>query len=467
MRVWLDWYGDTGSAFRADVERGLTRAGIDVGPREGGGYGVLLLGNCDTGAIQRVRELSRDGIDRLLVIAPTAAGIQRGGAFRLRAAGASDIVTWGGEDEPEQVIAARLKRWTEIDDILRSPLVQDNLIGRSKAWISVLRPIIEVAVFTDSSVLILGESGTGKELIARLIHTIDRRSEKKELVILDCTTVVPELSGSEFFGHERGAFTGAVGPREGAFALAHDGTLFLDEVGELPLTLQAQLLRVVQERTYKKVGGNTWHHANFRLITATNRDLSRDVDEGSFRRDFFHRIAAFTCRIPPLAQRPEDILPLVEHFMAEIRSDGRKTPLDEPVREYILSRPYPGNVRELRQLIFRICKRHVGVGSVTVGDLPEDEIARVSHADEPAFWPDEAFERSINRALLLGIDLKEIGRNAADTAIRVALLQEDNNLQRAAKMLGVTDRALQMRRAGRRAADQGRSDRDAGGDEVI
>src|SRR6185295_226461 len=150
----------------------------------------------------------------------------------------------------------------------------------------------------------------GKELLARVIHALDPRPDKGELVVLDCTTIVPELSGSEFFGHERGAYTGAVGPRDGAFALAHGGTLFLDEIGELPLALQAQLLRVVQEGTYKRVGGNAWHKASFRLVCATNRDLKEEVARGRFRGDLYHRLATNASRLPPLRDRVEDILVL-------------------------------------------------------------------------------------------------------------------------------------------------------------
>src|SRR5262249_51814424 len=147
------------------------------------------------------------------------------------------------------------------------------LIGDSPAWRRLVRRIVEVARFTDAAVLITGETGTGKELVARLVHALDPRTTKRKLVLLDCTTIVPPLSGGAFFGHERGASTGATPTRDGAFALADGGTLFLDEVGELPLALQAELLRVVQEGTYKRVGSNEWRETQFRLVCATNREL--------------------------------------------------------------------------------------------------------------------------------------------------------------------------------------------------
>ncbi len=138
--------------------------------------------------------------------------------------------------------------------------------------------MVEIARFTDAAVLITGESGTGKERMAQLIHELDPRPKKGRLVVLDCSTVVPSLSGSEFFGHEKGAFTGASAPRSGAFELADGGTLFLDEVGELAVPLQAELLRVIQEGTFKRVGSNTWRRSAFRLVCATNRDLAAARD---------------------------------------------------------------------------------------------------------------------------------------------------------------------------------------------
>jgi transcriptional regulator with GAF, ATPase, and Fis domain len=158
--------------------------------------------------------------------------------------------------------------------------------------------------------------------------------------------VVPELSGSEFFGHERGAFTGASNSRVGALANADGGTLLLDELGELPLRLQAELLRAVQERSFKKVGGNAWERSQYRLICATHRDLERERAAGSFRTDFYFRIANVVCRLPSLEERREDILPLAHHFM-RLQRPGWEPRLDCAVAQVIARRAYPGNVREL------------------------------------------------------------------------------------------------------------------------
>ena len=311
-----------------------------------------------------------------------------------------------------------------------------------------MRHVVEIAMFGDASVLILGESGTGKEEVARLIHELDPNPEKGRLVTLDCATVVPELSGSEFFGHERGAFTGAISGRDGALALADKGTLFLDEVGELPLTLQAQLLRAVQEHAYKRLGGNTWQRAEFRLVCATNRDLEDDMLSGRFRRDFFHRIASNTCRLPPLRDRQDDIVGLSMHFLQQLRP-GDALELDDVVRDYLFRRAYPGNVRELRHLMIRLAQRHAGHGPVTAGAIPPDERPASDAREAREDWRDRLLPTVVRRALATGAGLKEIGQATTETAIRLAIADEDGNLQRAARRLGVTDRALQLRRARR------------------
>jgi transcriptional regulator with GAF, ATPase, and Fis domain len=401
----------------------------------------------DPELVNLVASCSEEKQRRVLVIANRKASLIGAIPWKLLQAGASDVCAWDSMQQPAECIRARLRRWQEIDELIDSPLVRENLVGRSKAWLSVVRQVVEVARFTDASVLIMGESGTGKELVARLIHTLDSRADKRELVVLDCTTVVPELSGSEFFGHERGAFTHAVTARDGAFALAENGTLFLDEVGELPLTLQAELLRMVQERTYKRVGGNSWKKVDFRLVCATNRNLQEEKERGVFRLDFYHRIASWICKLPPLNERREDILPLAHYFLNQVGSETME--LDSAVRDYLMLRNYPGNIRDLRQIVTRMAKRHVGRGPITVGDIPEDEnpfAAEMAGGE----WKNSGFESGIRRALSLGASLKEIGQSATDIAVRIALEDAKGNLQNAAQRLGVTDRALQMRRATQR-----------------
>jgi transcriptional regulator with GAF, ATPase, and Fis domain len=397
--------------------------------------------------VDEVTRLARGGRACVFAVAVSEARLRNDELWQLLRCGASDAFCWQRVGRPMAHLAERLRRWTRIAELLELPVVRRELIGRSARWLSCLRQLVEIATFGDGPILLLGESGTGKELLSRLVHTLDQRPGKGELVVLDCTTVVPELSGSEFFGHERGAFTGAVAARDGAFALADRGTLFLDEVGELPLTLQAQLLRVIQEGTYKRVGSNTWQRTNLRLIYATHRDLRQDVASGRFRHDFYHRIASRICHVPPLRDRRDDILPLARHFLESAQPKGGACDFDPVVGALLTGRDYPGNVRELRQLVARMSDRHVGPGPITAGDVPEDERPASSMV---VVQPAEAgFDHAVSQALDQGVGLREIGRVATETAIRLALEGSDGNLQRAAKRLGVTDRALQLRRAQR------------------
>jgi transcriptional regulator with GAF, ATPase, and Fis domain len=399
-----------------------------------------------------LRNVSRAGRERILVLVDSM-GAQNGvSGWALLQAGASDVLTWSDPAELAQQVRARFKRWLTVDQLLETPLVANSVVGKSPAWRAILRDIVEIARFSDAPALILGESGTGKELIARLLHTLDTRTHKRDLVVLDCSTIMPELSGSEFFGHERGAFTGAVSQRDGAFALADGGTLFLDEIGELPLSLQAQLLRVVQEHTYKRVGGNTWHRTDFRLVCATNRDLLAQVHLGEFRADLYYRIASFVCKLPSLRERLDDVIPLAEYFLRQMYPHGEPPQLDDAVRTYLLRREYPGNVRDLRQVVSRLLSRYAGGGTITIGSVPSEE--RPAAWQEKAVWLDVDFEGVIRRAVLCSARLKEIGRAAEDVAIRIATDQESGNLQRAARRLGVTDLTLQLRYANRRHMEE-------------
>jgi DNA-binding NtrC family response regulator len=435
---------------RCAIVSGLTAAGITLLPPEASdadAADVLCFHETDDGLLECLRATARLP-GRLIALAASRDSLPGRAGWRLLEAGAGDVLVWRpGPDVPAQ-IRARLERWSVIDLLAGSLPVQDSLVGKSQAWTALVRSVIEGARFTRSPVLLIGESGTGKELLARLIHAVGGRVEGRpasgELVTLDCTTIVPELSGSELFGHERGAFTGAVSARDGAFALADGGTLFLDEVGELPFHLQAQLLRAVQEKTYKRVGGNVWHRTDFRLVSATNLDLTGASSRGGFRQDLYYRIAGLVYRVPPLRERPEDILPLAAHFLKEHLADGQDREIEAPVREYLLNRAYPGNVRELRQLMLRIAHRHVGHGPISVGDIPEQD--RQAIEESPRIWS-TGLERAIAFAVASGVELKELNRFTSEAAIRIAVSEEQGSLQRAARRLGVTDRALQMRRA--------------------
>jgi len=246
-----------------------------------------------------------------------------------------------------------------------------EIIGRSAALQQVLREVAQVAA-TDSTVLIEGETGTGKELFARAIHAASKRRDKP-LVTVNCAAIPANLIESEFFGHERGAFTGATSKREGRFALADGGTIFLDEVGELPVELQGKLLRVLQDGTFEPVGGSTTRVVNVRVVAATNRDLSREVSEGRFRQDLFYRLNVFPLKLPPLRDRKEDIPAMAEAFARRFaRQVGR--PIMPPTPECLLrlqDYSWPGNVRELQNVIERAVITAVGTRLNLERALPE------------------------------------------------------------------------------------------------
>jgi transcriptional regulator with GAF, ATPase, and Fis domain len=451
MEARLLYFDSESSRIEPASKAILARAGIEAAPVNCHAACPTLLFFCEPGPalLQKLAALRAAGAERILALGVSAPP-EQACAWQLLSAGATDLLSWNDTDEVAMAVAARLARWQQIDELLDSSVIKGSLVGKSPRWQSTLRQVVEVARFTPASALILGESGTGKELIARLFHSLDPRQDKGNLVVVDCTTIVPELSGSEFFGHERGAFTGAAGTRDGAFALARGGTVFLDEVGELPLPLQAQLLRAVQEQTFKRVGGNTWFKADFRLVCATNRDLQAAVHRGEFRHDLYHRIANWVFTLPPLRERTEDIVPLARHFVQQRFAGKKAVELDATVEQCLLRRDYPGNIRELRQLVMRIMDRHVGNGAVTVGDLPPLE--RPTDVSGECDWRDDSFLRSIGLALSSGVGMKEIGRAAEDSAIQLALREAGGNLQCAATRLGVTDRALQLRRATARQA---------------
>jgi transcriptional regulator with GAF, ATPase, and Fis domain len=363
--------------------------------------------------------------------------------WNLLAVGVTDITGW---DKPEDLVRyfeSKYRRNNEIRDLLESPVVRQNLVGESSTWKKFLSDVIEATLFSQASILLIGESGTGKELISRLIHTLDRRPDKKKLIIVDCTTISPELSGSELFGHERGSYTSAIQSREGAVALANGGTLFLDEAGELPLPLQAELLRVLQEGTYKKVGSNTWQRSSFRLICATNKDLAKEVEQGRFRQDLYFRMADFELRVPPLRDRREDIPLLVDNFLAALFPDPQRPRMDKLIMDYMTQRDYPGNVRELRQLVQRIALKHVDHNTITIGEVPPGDRAPVGEKERQSHSSD-GIRTLIRNALLTGENWRNLKNRIAETAIQVALDLEANNKQKAAERLGVDVRTVQQ-----------------------
>jgi DNA-binding NtrC family response regulator len=230
-----------------------------------------------------------------------------------------------------------------------------RIIGESEAIKTAVGETQRVAQ-TEATVLLLGESGTGKELFARAVHHLSNRRDNA-FVALNCAAIPETLIENELFGHERGAFTGAIDRRQGKFELASGGTVFLDEIGELPLAVQGKLLRVIEEKVVDRIGGRAPVPVDVRVVAATNRDLKAEVEEGGFRRDLFFRLAVFPVQIPALRERGEDILLLAKHFAAQIGKElrGREASLSEQSMLALCKHDWPGNIRELENAIERAC----------------------------------------------------------------------------------------------------------------
>jgi transcriptional regulator with GAF, ATPase, and Fis domain len=269
----------------------------------------------------------------------------------------------------------------------------EEIVGSSPALLRVLDAVGRVAP-TDAAVLITGETGTGKELIARAVHSRSPRREKP-LIKVNCAALPTGLVESELFGHERGAFSGAIARRIGRFELAHGGTIFLDEVGEIPPDVQVKLLRVLQEKEFERVGGNVTIRADVRVISATNRDLQRAVAEGRFRQDLYYRIAVFPLHLPPLRERRSDI-PLLTRFIVDrfgARVGKRIRSIPEAAVARMSAYLWPGNVRELENVL----ERAVILASGDVLDIPV-ELLPAPAAAEPE--PSTGLKASERRQIL-------------------------------------------------------------------
>ena len=275
----------------------------------------------------------------------------------------------------EELNAQLAREKLYLEDEIRTDQQFEDIVGGSTALRRVLKEIETVAP-TDSTVLISGETGSGKELVARAIHQLSGRRDGA-FVKLNCAAIPTGLLESELFGHEKGAFTGAIAQRIGRFELANSGTVFLDEVGEIPLELQPKLLRVLQEREFERLGSTRTLRSDARLIAATNRDLATLVDEQKFRQDLFYRLNVFPIHVPPLRERREDIPMLVRHFAQQFARRMKKTieMIPAETMEALTRYDWPGNIRELQNLI----ERAVILSPGTTLNVP----GRGAHATQP------------------------------------------------------------------------------------
>jgi transcriptional regulator with GAF, ATPase, and Fis domain len=307
---------------------------------------------------------------------------------------------------------------------------QRRVVGHSRQWQDVLAHAARVAQ-AETTVLLTGESGTGKEVIARFIHHASRRGQGP-FIAINCAALPDQLLESELFGYERGAFTGAVGAKPGRIELANGGVLFLDEVGEMAPTVQAKLLRVLEEREFQRLGGTKLHHADIRVIAATNRDLHGAMQRGEFREDLYYRLGVFEIELPPLRERAEDVLELADMFLREIgETVGRPAAgFERDARRDLMAYPWPGNVRELRNAIERAIILADG-GYIRSEHLPVNATRKVPSAAETSNAPLPAG----------GVNLDAIERSL----VIKALAQARHNKTRAAKLLGLTRAQLYSR----------------------
>lgn len=331
--------------------------------------------------------------------------------------------------------ALRIKNLEEENAFLRKKTSkEDEIIGDSPA-ITRLKKEIELAAPSDAWVLILGENGSGKELVARRLHNLSRRADRP-FVEVNCAAIPEELIESELLGHEKGSFTGATERKRGKFELADKGTLFLDEIGDMSLTTQAKVLRVLQEQRFERVGGSSTIQVDVRVITATNKNLEKEIEQGRFREDLYYRLNVIPLYVPPLRERKQDIPRLVDHFLSTFAmlNDGEKKKITAGAIKKLVEHNWPGNVRELKNIVERMVIMTQG-DTIKEEDIPlfmsgtateMDDLLEIASLKEARM----AFERRF-----IERKLAQCGYNISKTADLIGL--ERSNLHRKIKGLGI------------------------------
>jgi len=435
--------------IRWSLEQTLEKAGYQVETVEGGGAAlqavrqecpdvVLLdLKLPDLDGIQVLRQLKEAHPDVQVVIMTAYADVAT--AVEAMRLGAYDYVPKPIDFESLGVTlrnALEARHLRQRVEFLREkhlyPFRFDRIVGRSRAIQAVVALARKVSASGATTVLIQGESGTGKDVLAKAIHYESARAEEPFMEIT-CTAMPETLLESELFGHERGAFTDAKAQKKGLLELAHGGTLFLDEIGDMTPALQAKLLRVLEERRFRRVGGTRDISVDIRIVAATNRDLRAVVEQGGFRKDLYYRLQVVTITIPPLRERREDIPLLVAHFLEHFSREFKKPqPRVGPQLERLLVQyDWPGNVRELRNVVERAMILAES-GDLTPADLPPEIAGR---GDGPRV------ERPRFQMPASGLVLEEVERDF----VRQALELTRGNQTRAARLLGLTRDELRYR----------------------
>ncbi len=353
--------------------------------------------------------------------------------------GAFDYITKPFErDELKNIIhkAMRTRRLNE-EELLVSPddIDRQGIIGSSEPMLKIYDTIKRVAP-TPTTVLISGETGTGKDLIAYAIHRNSPRRDNP-FVKINCAAIAENLIESELFGYEKGAFTGAVSTKPGRFELADKGTLFLDEVGEIPRDMQVKLLRVIQDHEFERVGGLRTIRVDVRLIAATNRNLLQDVKDGRFREDIYYRLNVFPTHIPPLRERREDILPLTDYFIEKFNGklEREVKSIDSRVKDVLVSYDWPGNIRELENFIERIVLMAVG-DTITFEDIPPE-------------WKSAAEAISLSQKAGQKRPFKDFVKGHMEEVEKQTIIQcldeVGGNVTKAAQRLGLSRKGLQLK----------------------
>jgi len=347
------------------------------------------------------------------------------------------------KDELMQTIAKALDLRTIeqekkiLDDQLKQNLHFGMLVGNSPAMSHIYNLILQVAK-TKTNVLITGESGTGKELIARAIHQQSTRSDKP-FVVINCGGIPETLMESELFGHKKGSFTGATQDKKGLFEIAHKGTIFLDEIGELSLPIQVKLLRAVQERVFKPVGGNEDISVDIRIVSATNKNLEKEVISGNFREDLFYRLNVIEIKVPPLRERKADLRSLAQHFLEKYSKEMGKeiTKFSSYAIDLLNKYDFPGNIRELENLLER------SVALSTTNIILPDSLALSMHKRR---WIEGFKDRRFDLdEVSRGVSLDGILEEIESGYLKKALDCSDGNKNKAADLLGISFRSLRYR----------------------
>src|SRR3989338_2395034 len=358
-------------------------------------------------------------------------------AIRAMKMGALDYISKPFDrDEMLMIVRKALEHYQKRKQMPWDEALNSDLVTQSPQMQSI-KSIIQKVADSPSTVIITGESGTGKELVAKALHDLSQRKEKA-FIAINCSAIPATLIESELFGYEKGAFTGAVTSKPGRFELADEGTLFLDEIAEIPLELQAKLLRAIQENEIERVGGLKTKKINIRLIVATNRDLKGDVESGRFRQDLFYRLNVVPIELPPLRNRKEDFEPLVDFFIQKYnkRLEKRIKAIDTHALDVLKEYHWPGNIRQLENVIERMVLLSEGT-TLQVSNIP-DEISQITSISIPAFHPDKLSKTGSFKDIV-----KETTGHVERNLILKALEETHGNVSRAAKNLGISRKSLQ------------------------